>query len=93
MPRQLRIEYEGAIYHLMSRGDRREDIFWDDLDRKSFLQTLGAACQKCAWQVHAYCLLGNHFHFVVEMVMDNFKINIAHHTRGPAVAEGLVVRG
>jgi len=66
MPRQLRIQYEGAIYHLMSRGDRREDIFRDDVDRKSFLETLGVACGKTGWQVHAYCLMSNHFHLVVE---------------------------
>jgi REP element-mobilizing transposase RayT len=66
MPRQLRIQYEGAIYHLMSRGDRREEIFRDDLDRKSFLRALGAACEKTGWQVHAYCLMDNHFHLVVE---------------------------
>lgn len=66
MARQLRIQYEGAIYHLMSRGDRREEIFRDDLDRKSFLQALGATCQKTGWQVHAYCLMTNHFHLVVE---------------------------
>src|SRR5436305_14342134 len=66
MPRQLRIQYEGAIYHLMSRGDRREEIFRGDLDRKSFLQALGAACEKTGWQLHAYCLMDNHFHLVVE---------------------------
>jgi len=66
MARQLRIQYQGAIYHLMSRGDRREEIFRDDLDRKNFLETLGAACQKTGWQVHAYCLISNHFHLVVE---------------------------
>jgi len=66
MPRQLRIQYQGAIYHLMSRGDRREEIFRGDLDRKNFLETLGAACQKTGWQVHAYCLMSNHFHLVVE---------------------------
>jgi putative transposase len=66
MARQLRIQYEGAIYHLMSRGDRREEIFRDDLDQKSFLQSLGVACQKTGWQVHAYCLMSNHFHLVVE---------------------------
>ena len=66
MARQLRIEYEGAIYHLMSRGDRREAIFRDDLDRKRFLETLGATCQRTGWQVHAYCLMSNHFHLVVE---------------------------
>ena len=66
MARQLRIQYEGAIYHLMSRGDRREEIFRDDVDRKRFLEALGAACQKTGWQVHAYCLMSNHFHLVVE---------------------------
>ena len=66
MPRQLRIQYEGALYHLMNRGDRREEIFRDEVDRKSFLQTLGAACEKTGWQVHAYCLMGNHFHLVIE---------------------------
>src|SRR6266436_7273755 len=71
MPRQLRIQYEGTIYHLMSRGDRREEIFRDDLDRKSFLQTLSATCQKTGWQVHAYCLMSNHFHLVVETPQPN----------------------
>jgi REP element-mobilizing transposase RayT len=66
MPRQLRIQYEGAIYHLMNRGDRREEIFRDNLDRKSFLQVLGVACEKTGWQVHAYCLMGNHFHLIIE---------------------------
>jgi len=65
MPRQLRIQYEGAIYHLMSRGDRREEIFRDALDRKSFLHTLGAAYERTGWQVHAYCLMSNHFHLVL----------------------------
>src|SRR5438046_1747557 len=66
MARQLRIQYEGAIYHLMSRGDRGEEIFRDDLDRRSFHGTLGATCQKTGWWVHAYCLMGNHFHLVVQ---------------------------
>ena len=45
MPRKLRVEYPGAIYHLMSRGDRREDIFLDDVDRQDFIKTLAEACQ------------------------------------------------
>lgn len=71
MPRQLRLEYEGAIYHLLSRGDRREDIFRDEADRSSFLATMGAACTKTAWQVHAYCLMSNHFHLVIETPRPN----------------------
>ena len=66
MPRALRIQYPGAIYHVMNRGDRREPIFRDDLDHKQFLTTLAEVCQKTDWQIHAYCLMGNHFHLVVE---------------------------
>src|ERR1035438_2349945 len=66
MPRKLRLEYEGAIYHVMNRGDRREPIFKDDKDQMLFLETLGQACQKTDWEVHAYCLMSNHFHLVVE---------------------------
>jgi putative transposase len=62
----MRVQYPGAIYHVMSRGDRREDIFIDDVDRQDFLKTLAEACQKTGWQVHAYCLMRNHFHLVVE---------------------------
>ena len=71
MPRKLRIEYEGAIYHLMNRGDRREPIFRDDADRQRFLETLGEASAKTGWQVHALCLMGNHFHLVVETPAGN----------------------
>jgi REP element-mobilizing transposase RayT len=66
MPRKLRLEYEGTIYHVMSRGDRREPIFKDDADRKRFLETLAECCGKTDWQVHALCLMSNHFHLVVE---------------------------
>ena len=66
MPRQLRIEYPGAIYHVMNRGDRREPIFEDDTDRQRFVAALGEVCAKMDWQVHAYCLMTNHFHLVVE---------------------------
>jgi REP element-mobilizing transposase RayT len=66
MPRTLRIEYSGAIYHVMNRGDRREPIFYDDADYQRFLATLAEACRKTDWQVHAFCLMPNHFHLVVE---------------------------
>jgi hypothetical protein len=54
MPRAMRVEYPGAIYHVMDWGDRREDIFVDDVDRQDFLKTLAEACRKTRWQVHAY---------------------------------------
>jgi REP element-mobilizing transposase RayT len=71
MPRQLRIEYPGAIYHLMSRGNREGNIFLEDADREDFLKTLAEACQKTGFQVHAYCLLSDHFHLVVETPAGN----------------------
>jgi REP element-mobilizing transposase RayT len=55
----------------MNRGDRREPIFKDDVDRQRFLETLGQACGKTGWQVHAYCLMLNHFHLVVETPQAN----------------------
>ena len=71
MARKLRVEYPGAIYHLMDLGDRRESIFKDDEDRQRFLGTLGEACVKTGWQVHAYCPMSNHFHLVIETPQAN----------------------
>jgi REP element-mobilizing transposase RayT len=71
MARKLRVEYAGAIYHVMNRGDRRERIFVDDADRQRFVDTLGEACAKTGWQVHAYVLMPNHFHVVVETPQPN----------------------
>ena len=71
MRRPLRIEFAGALYHLMSRGDRREPIFHDDQDRKTFLRTLQEACEKTHWQIHAWCLMANHFHLVAETPQPN----------------------
>ncbi len=71
MSRKLRVEYPGAIYHVMNRGDRREPIFKDDEDRRRFLVTMGQACAKTGWQVHALCLMPNHFHLVVETPQGN----------------------
>ncbi|MBL9118204.1 MAG: transposase [Verrucomicrobiaceae bacterium] len=66
MPRQPRIEYEGALYHVMARGDQREDIFFDDKDRTMFLKTLAEACARTGWRCHAYVLMSNHYHLVIE---------------------------
>ena len=54
MPCKLRLQYPGAMYHVMSRGNRREKIFLDDVDRQDFIKALAEACQKTGWQVHAY---------------------------------------
>src|ERR1041385_2778911 len=71
MARKLRVQYPGAIYHVLNRGDRREPIFKDDADHRRFLDTLGETCVKTGWQVHAYCLMRNHFHLVVETPQPN----------------------
>jgi REP element-mobilizing transposase RayT len=71
MARKLRVEYPGAMYHVMNRGDRREPIFQDDKDRLGFLAALDEVCQKTGWQVHAYCLMPNHFHLVLETPQAN----------------------
>ena len=65
MARKLRIECAGAIYHVMNRGERQEPIFEDESDRERFLETLREACLKTDCQVHAYCLMSNHFHLVL----------------------------
>jgi REP element-mobilizing transposase RayT len=77
MPRKPRIEYPGAMYHVMSRGDRQERIFLDDVDRQDFIKTLAEACQKTNWQVHAYCLMPNHYHLVLETPEPNLVRGMA----------------
>ena len=71
MARKPRVEYEGAIYHVMSRGDRREAIFRDDTDRRQFLRSLGEACGRTGWRVHAYVLMSNHYHLLLETPQGN----------------------
>jgi putative transposase len=69
MPRKLRVEYPGAIYHVMNRGDRRESIFLGDTDRQLSLvslETFAQTCEKTNWPVHAYGPMDHHFHLVVE---------------------------
>ena len=65
------------MHHVMSRGNRRQNIFLDDVDRQDFLKTLAEACQKTAWQVHAFCLMSNHYHLVVETPNANLVAGMA----------------
>jgi REP element-mobilizing transposase RayT len=66
MPRPPRIEVADAIYHITARGDRREPIYRDDIDRQNWLRVLDDVCQRHRWRVHAYCQMSNHYHLVVE---------------------------
>jgi REP element-mobilizing transposase RayT len=64
MARPLRIEFEGAAYHVTARGNERRAIFRDDADRLRFLETLGQACARFGLVVHGYCLMPNHYHLL-----------------------------
>jgi REP element-mobilizing transposase RayT len=66
MARPLRIEYAGAKYHVMARGNQGRSLFRDDEDRHRWLATLGEACAKTGWRVHAYVLMNNHYHLLLE---------------------------
>lgn len=65
------------MYHVMSRGEQREDIFLEDVDWHDFIKTLAEACQKTGWQVHAYCLMRNHYHLVLETPNANLVSGMA----------------
>ena len=73
MTRPLRLEFAGAVYHVTSRGDRREDIYLDDEDRNDWLVVLAMVCDRFNWVVHAYCQMTNHYHLFVETVEDNLS--------------------
>jgi len=66
MARPLRVEYPGAVYHITSRGNARQDIFDDDPDRNRFLDTLAKVINRYNWLCYAYCLMDNHTHLVIE---------------------------
>ena len=66
MARPIRIQYPGAVYHVMARGNHGQEIFQDDRDRQCFVETLGEACEKTGWNIHAYVLMANHYHLLVE---------------------------
>jgi putative transposase len=66
MARTLRLEYPGAIYHVTSRGNARRKIYFDAEDREEFLSTLACVVERFAWVCHAYCLMDNHYHLLIE---------------------------
>jgi putative transposase len=71
--RPLRLEFEGALYHVTSRGDRREPIFEDDADRQALLDVLAQGVERFDAVVLAYCLMGNHYHFVLQTHQPNLS--------------------
>ncbi|MCH7937051.1 MAG: transposase [Proteobacteria bacterium] len=78
MSRPLRIEFPGALYHLTARGNARADIFVDDADRRNFLSVLERTVERCGWLCHAYCLMSNHYHLLVETPQANLSRGMRH---------------
>jgi len=66
MARQLRIQFEGALYHIISRGNERKMIFLDEADRIKYLNILHTTIERFNWLCHVYCLMGNHYHLMIE---------------------------
>jgi putative transposase len=66
MSRPLRLEFSGALYHVMARGNAKQAIYLDDQDRRSFLESLWRICERLDWQVWAYCLMNNHYHLLLQ---------------------------
>jgi len=100
MARPLRIEYPGALYHITTRGNAQANIFIDDKDRKRFLEILAFVVRRFKWICHAYCLMSNHYHLLMETPEPNLsqgmrqlngiytqKFNIRH-KRGGHIFQG-----
>lgn len=73
MARPLRLEFSGALYHLTARGNAQQSIFLDDTDRQHFLWLLGREIQQQRWRCYVYCLMGNHYHLVLETPEPNLS--------------------
>lgn len=78
MTRPLRIDLAGGLYHVTSRGDRREPIFYDNGDRLDWLSLLEQVCERFDWRCHAYCQMTNHYHVVVETPQANLSRGMRH---------------
>ena len=76
MARPLRLQFPGAVYHLTSRGNARQKVFFTDADRELFLNTLTRVVRRYDWVCHAYCLMANHYHLLVETPKANLSIGM-----------------
>jgi putative transposase len=76
MARPLRVEFPGAIYHLTNRGNARQKVFFTDTDRQLFLNTLTQVVSRYGWICHAYCLMANHYHLLIETSKANLSLGM-----------------
>ncbi len=74
MARPLRVEYPGAYYHIINRGNNREKIFRDNRDKEKFLEYLGIASERFSIIIHTYCLMDNHYHLLIETPEANLSV-------------------
>lgn len=79
--RPLRIQYPGAFYHVTARGNERKDVFKSKRDRERFLSYLETATERYGARVHVYCLMGNHYHLLLETPEGNLS-QIMRHING-----------
>ena len=78
MARPLRIEFDGAFYHVTSRGNTRDIIYFEANDYLLFLDILGEVCKRFNWLIHCYCLMPNHYHILVETPEGNLSLGMRH---------------
>jgi REP element-mobilizing transposase RayT len=76
MPRKQRIEYPGAIYHVISRGNYRKELFLRQNTGEAFERCLFEVVDRCGWKLHAYVIMSNHFHLVVETPEPNLVVGM-----------------
>ncbi len=76
MARSLRIEFPRAVYHITSGGDKREKIFENDKDRETLLEILGSVVERYNFLCHAYCLMDNYYHLLIETPDGNLSQGI-----------------
>ena len=76
MARPLRVEYPGAYYHVINRGNAGENIFIDERDREIFLEYLAKGTERFITKIHTYCLMSNHYHLLIETPRANLRVAI-----------------
>jgi REP element-mobilizing transposase RayT len=86
MPRRLRLQYSGAIYHLMARGNGGQEIVCDDADRERLVEYLGREAIRCSWQVYAFVIMSNHLHAVLRTAEPNLARGMQNFLSGYANA-------
>jgi len=92
MSRPLRIEYPGAFYHVTSRGNERKMVFQSTRDREKYLTYLESAHHRYGAIIHVYCLMGNHYHLLLETPRGNLS-KVLHHINGAYTTYFNIKRG